>query len=295
MAEDEAAAQEPDPRGAWSPGGIAIAAVVLSSLPAGVLHALNYVRLGRPELKRRALVRNLLGFLVSIVVADLTFGLFGTFFVQVAYAVYFQNSQGGLFARHLARGGKKASVILPALGWFVALVGPLALGYAAFDSIETGFDRGIRMMDEGRYDEAEAIFLDYAESEPEDPWTNWNLAVIYDNQDEPEKALARIRIVIRKDPRFDGAAGYLVELEQRVNFARALQLMDEDRLDEAKKIFLEYLERGPEERETRWNLAVIYEGKGELDEAIKQLAALTQAYPDYTEAREYLTRLKRER
>jgi hypothetical protein len=37
-----------EPRSAWSPTGIAIVSLLLSPIPGGVLHALNYRRLGAP-------------------------------------------------------------------------------------------------------------------------------------------------------------------------------------------------------------------------------------------------------
>jgi len=111
-------------RGAWNPRGIAFVAM-LSVFPAAVLHALNYKRLGRPDLLRPTLVRNLVVALLAYAVVPFV-GLAGTelcvlwiALLHIAGAVYCQNSQFVLFMKHVGRGGKEASVAAPAFGLFV--------------------------------------------------------------------------------------------------------------------------------------------------------------------------------
>jgi hypothetical protein len=124
MGEEEPVDTQPqaDPRGAWSPGGLARVAILLSLLPAAILHALNYERLGRPELMRFALIRNLVGVLIGYATSflfDEGWALIWILMFTIACAICFQNSQYALYEEHLRRGGRRASIILPALGWLL--------------------------------------------------------------------------------------------------------------------------------------------------------------------------------
>jgi len=286
----------PPTRRPWSPGGIAAATILLSVLPGAILHALNYGRLGRPDLTRPALIKNLIGVVLFVVCAY--FLEHAVLMVTVAYAVYFYKTQSFLFDKYVARGGAKASVVLPALGWMLATVVPLVLlvvGIDYLEELDEGFNRAYRLMESRELDRAEELFLEIVEDDPTDGLAHWNLAVIHDRRGELALAIERLRI-LKKDapgfrkPGFDPDV-YLVELEQRRNFARGVELVKTDPTA-AEAIFLEYLERGPEERNTRWNLAVIYENRGELAKAIEQIKALTAQYPDYAEAVEYLKQLE---
>jgi tetratricopeptide (TPR) repeat protein len=281
-----------EPRRAWSPGGIAIVTVLLSPLPGGILHALNYARLGLPERRRRALVTNLCGAAAFAVVAYLVplWSLLLTF----AFAAYFQGSQSGLFESHLARGGRKANLLLPALGWFLCTVGPLALLAEAIDRwvIVDRFDQGLAMIKERRFDEAEAIFRDYLRAEPMNPWPRWNLAVIEECRDRPDAASVHIRVLLRDHPGFDGAEEYLGELEQRARFARGYEALLADRLDEAGRAFLECLRHAPRARDARWNLAIVYERQGHVGKAIEEVEKLLAEHPGDEEIVEHLEYLK---
>jgi hypothetical protein len=110
-------------RGAWNPRHIATVALIWV-FPGVVLHALNYGRLGLPERTRPALVRNLVVALLAYAVAPVIVGtdpewLFAWgLLVHSAGAVYCQQSQLALFMKHLRRGGRQASVVLPALALF---------------------------------------------------------------------------------------------------------------------------------------------------------------------------------
>jgi hypothetical protein len=112
-----------DPRDAWNPRHIA-AVSALWVFPAAVLHALNYGRLGRPELTRPTLVRNLVVALLAyavvpfIAVGGPDWPIVWALLVNAVGAVYFQRSQAILYAKHIGRGGERASVVGPALGLF---------------------------------------------------------------------------------------------------------------------------------------------------------------------------------
>jgi hypothetical protein len=115
----------------WSPTAIAVLTLVFSPVVGGVLHALNYGRLGRSELRRYALASNLFASTWLVVL------LLGTsrssLGVSLLFAAYFYKTQEEYFQEHLLQGGKKSSlpmVILVALVVFI----PLAFLAAAFSN-----------------------------------------------------------------------------------------------------------------------------------------------------------------
>ena len=110
-------------RAPWSPTGIALVTLLLSSVAGAVLHALNYSRLGWPQRGRLALFSNLITPLLVGLAAMLGpwSGLRLT--VAIFLAAYFYKTQAALFERHRASGGRKASLVLPVILLMVALVG----------------------------------------------------------------------------------------------------------------------------------------------------------------------------
>lgn len=104
----------------WSPKGIALVSLLLSPLPGGVLHALNYARLGVPARKRLALFSNLI---TGVALLAIPFWIEAPF-VRLAAALfasaYFYKSQERLFQAHRSGGGQKASFVLPVVLTLVA-------------------------------------------------------------------------------------------------------------------------------------------------------------------------------
>lgn len=111
----------------WSPTGIAVLSVVVSPLLGGILHGLNYERLGRPELKRFALARNLLSATALLLFWNLDMP---TSFASLFMAAYFYKTQEEPFLRAVPAGGRKASLFRPAV-LFIALALALLVVYNA--------------------------------------------------------------------------------------------------------------------------------------------------------------------
>lgn len=109
-------------RAPWSPTGIALVTLLLSSVAGAVLHALNYSRLGWPQRWRLALFSNLITSLFVGFVAMVGLGGGLRFTVSAFLAAYFYKMQAPLFDRHRAAGGPKASLVLPVFLLIAALV-----------------------------------------------------------------------------------------------------------------------------------------------------------------------------
>jgi len=122
-------------RNPWSPFAIAIVTLIFSPLVGGILHGLNYARLGQGRLRRFVLARNLLASLLFILVsAVLQEARFQPTGASLLFAAYFYKSQEGPFQECLSHGGKKGSLatailiaLLVALGALLFSVGLLLL------------------------------------------------------------------------------------------------------------------------------------------------------------------------
>jgi hypothetical protein len=113
---------KPSPKAPWSPTGIAVLTLFL--LPAGgILHGLNYGRLGKPLYRRFALARNLLAFGLLALFAELLPGQGGGIVASLFFAAYFYKTQERTFQSHRAQGGRKASLLLPIVLSLAALIG----------------------------------------------------------------------------------------------------------------------------------------------------------------------------
>lgn len=123
----------PPEKGVWNPATIAAFVFLFSLLPAGVMAALNYGRLGRPDLKRLRMSHYILALLFLLVLGamvaphprlDRLHSLF-SLLLSLGYARQIYETQKSLYAAHLARGGKKVSLwgpVLLGIGFLVVTV-----------------------------------------------------------------------------------------------------------------------------------------------------------------------------
>ena len=113
----EAAGRIEAPRAAWSPRTIEYIGFFCSFLPAGIMYALNYARLGHPEKKLPRLWLVILGFVGLLVLLSFihneSLGKLLGIGVNTAVSLFFYHDQKAAFEQHLARGGNRASIRLP--------------------------------------------------------------------------------------------------------------------------------------------------------------------------------------
>lgn len=109
--------RKPNPKSPWSPTGIAVLTLFFSPFVGGILHGLNYGRLGQPLYRRFVLTRNLLAAILLIVFSNLPSlshpGLLIT--TTLLFSAYFYKTQEQAFQSHRSQGGGKASFLLPIL------------------------------------------------------------------------------------------------------------------------------------------------------------------------------------
>jgi tetratricopeptide (TPR) repeat protein len=203
-------------RAPWGPTGIALITILFSPLPGGILHAINYARLGQPERKSLALSLNLITatiiFLASFYAERSTLGLAAS----ITVAVYFYKSQDELFRRHRAAGGQRASLILPVILSLLGLI-TLVVGFSYAENVryEKEFDEAIGLMEEGKIAEAERGFRAYQKAFPDDMASYWNLALLYEESGDIEKAAQELRVFITRNPNSQEVQEYLDRLESK--------------------------------------------------------------------------------
>lgn len=199
----------------WSPRHIGILAIVCSPLPAAVVHALNWRRLGQPERVRRELAKNSLavGLFAAVVVMDalpriavaaLTFG----------FAGYFVATQLPSYDSVLGAGGKRASFLRPSLYSVAGIVGALVLllgGERVANTVE--LRRLDTMLANGEYEAYESAMLKWLEDDPGDAAANWNLALVYSEMDRWPEVAEHLRRYNALRPSDEEGAQWLREVE----------------------------------------------------------------------------------
>lgn len=107
------------PKAPWNPAAVGLICFFFSLIPGIVMHAINWERLGYPELKRRRLVTAWFAVAAwlsaTLALADIATTTSLLSMVNLAVAVYFYHSQAEFFAKHRAAGGAKASAWPPLL------------------------------------------------------------------------------------------------------------------------------------------------------------------------------------
>jgi len=144
----------------WNPRYIAMLSIFLSILPGGILHAVNYGRLGHTELKRRKLVGNLTWatalFVLAMVLPDGAVVLI--WLMSVLIARQFYRTQVDLFQEHIRAGGKTESILVPATITIVCVMllisGLFAVLAVVPSESDLAFYRGYAHQEAGRYERA---------------------------------------------------------------------------------------------------------------------------------------------
>jgi len=198
----------------WSPNVIALITAIFCILPGGILHAINYARLGYPQKKRLALVSNVIMSVFLILLSLLT-GLHHLFFlvINLAYAGYFYKSQDSIFQNHIKKGGKKGSLIGPIILSVLTtgLIVGVSIGYDHLRTME--YEKAVSLMTAGNYDEAEKLFQSYKKYSPKEESTYYNLALIYQETERFDLAIAELKTLLRINPKDIVARSMMMELE----------------------------------------------------------------------------------
>ncbi|GEM_PF-5950391 len=190
---------------AWNPKGIHVLSWFFSPLPAGIVWALNYERLGHPEKKLGAFLIALL--LTAAVVAISMIPNVPRFLLLLlngsAASIYYY-AQADLFRKFLEKGGSKASFLLPTVNSLALILVVFAVLYGISEHQEGVWMKRINEIDEllsnSRYTAAKARLSALKNDYPEQPAPHIGLAVVYLEQDRIDSALASIDQAIVRAP-----------------------------------------------------------------------------------------------
>ncbi len=213
----------------WNPSQISWICILFGALPAVWLWVVNNRRLGlAPPLVTRVLVGASVA-IYALVLARLLWSPFGSpldarfralnlvMLVIVAWQLFV--SQRGAFARHRKAGGQTASVWAPLLTGIVGAGIMVSLAFG-MDWVRTegdyrDFERATELMTQNppKMREAETIFKNFEKTQPDEPMTHWNLAVIYSGDGRIEQAQTELRALLKLEPENKEAHEFLRELK----------------------------------------------------------------------------------
>ncbi len=213
----------------WNPLAILLVSLFCTPLPGGILHALNYSRLGRPAQVRPTLISNVLMALIIVFIGyrssmmarpDYQMKLLGLF-LTVVVSIHFYRSQVRTFRAQLAQGGRSGGWVTPCLVGIVSacvlLAGDFGIQYMQLRE----FDRGVSLLEAKQYAEAEQIFERYKKDDPTMADAYYNLAIVYANSGRDQLAVQELQNYLKLSP-FDGEARrFLESLKGRGDSAHA--------------------------------------------------------------------------
>jgi hypothetical protein len=210
--------KRPQARPPWNPTGIALISVLLSPLPGGVLHALNYDRLGQPKRRRLALTSNLITTTILFVAVFATPNRSHVLIwaASLFIAAYFYKSQDKLFREHKSAGGQTASLLVPGL---LSVVVPVLLGislsYVEFVHYRTELRDAVRLMKVGELHKAENKLREFQRANPDEMASYWDLALIYERTGDLDKAKHELRTFLVEHKQSREVQEYLDRLESK--------------------------------------------------------------------------------
>ena len=202
----------------WNPAGIAVISAFFTILPAGVIHALNYDRLGLPERKKSSLLFTLMLSLAIVLLAiktDLPNFIF--LFFNLYLCIHYQNSQSSFFKAHIMNGGQKASLFKPViysvLSVIILTIIAFALVFLNASLEDKKFNYAVELIDSFNYSEAEKILVEIKKNSPEATDIYHALSLIYLRTGRKGKAVSELRTLLKIDPNSKDAVQMLMDIQ----------------------------------------------------------------------------------
>jgi len=205
----------------WHPLLILTISLLCTPLPGGILHALNFGRLGLAPRIRPTLVSNLLlGLLITLISIKASLTSRGNFqikilalFLTVMAAAYFYRTQIQLFRSFVSKGGLPGGWLQPCLFGILSVVVLLGVSFGVEQLQMKEFYRAGSLADSGQYREAEQIVLKYKQQDPRMVEAYYNLAIIYMRTDRKALAIKELKDLLRVDSRDSEAQELLQSLD----------------------------------------------------------------------------------
>jgi Tfp pilus assembly protein PilF len=148
-----------------------------------------------------------------------------------------------------------------------------SLGYLRQDSANSHNNRGMLLMQKGKYDEAIAEFERSIEASESLGVARLNLARAHFRKKDYDRALEAIRDYLARQPRSKEAEDLLGNIAMERGDART-----------AEAHFKRALEYEPNFTDARNSLGLLYDRQGRLDEAVREFRGVLEIDKDYAEA-----------
>jgi tetratricopeptide (TPR) repeat protein len=196
--------------------------LVFSAMVPIYLAASNWGKVGQSRTKRRWLGLGFVGFVLLLPaltilpggeLGDLAGKAIGLA-LNVGFAHTLRDKQRPLYRAALRLGARPGSLVLGTVmgvGLLVCAIGLAFGGYvgAHVAAYEWEFQRGVRLADQGEYDEAVAVFETMVREDPEDAAAMWELALCHFNEERWIEATQVFENYLRLDEEDPEAWVYL--------------------------------------------------------------------------------------
>lgn len=201
---------------AWNPRGIGWLSFFLSVFPAGVLHLINWRRLGYPERSKKTAANLLLLAVIYVTVLVGLGGLAGeltVFIVNVVASYYYSRSQKKAFREFIKSGGKRARFYVPIVVGILMDIALVFLFQQLFVFSVSSYDK--RFLEAGahlnrqEYEQAKEIYRELQKEYPEETTAVIYMSECYRMEHKYDSALLSVERILDSDPSNEAAIGQL--------------------------------------------------------------------------------------
>ena len=154
-------------------------------------------------------------------------------------------------------------------------------GIAADEVSVQLYERGVELGREGRLPEAARMFREVLLERPNDARVYYNLGNIYQRMDELRRAMYQYQTAVEIDPRYVAAFNNLGVVQEALGYS-----------DRALESYVHAIALGGYDQ-AHYNLAVLYEKLGDVENAIKEFETYVSLQPDTLFAQSARTQLKK--
>jgi tetratricopeptide (TPR) repeat protein len=158
-------------------------------------------------------------------------------------------------------------------------------GLAAFfqDKASTDlFDKGNQLIEEGKYDEAVKVFVEFLAKYPEIYQTHLNIGSCFLKRGDLEKAASEFQLVLDKTLEMHGSYKKDPATSLRAFSGLGEIALKKDDFESAQKYFREALDVSPEDETAAYNVGEIFFSNQKVEDAIKYFELAIQIKKDWS-------------
>jgi tetratricopeptide (TPR) repeat protein len=283
------------PTSIWNPLHIALLSIFISFLPAGILYAMNYGRLGFVQKKKNSILFVVITFLIYVLI-EYYFASTKVFIVaNAAFAVIYYREQKKLYSEHIKNGGQKASIWFPL---FLSLLAVLVyvgiiFGTAYYTTIKYNNNLQVALEYErnGHYENAITLYQELIEKDPEEFAAYNNLVLVFEKSGQYDLAKKMAIKYLEINPNFEAAKELLNNIEFNEKWVQAISEHEAGNYQEAEKIYKQLIAEGHNEPTVNFNLGAVYDITEQYELAKEQLEIVLLRDENFADADEMLEKV----